>query len=145
MKYLCLIYLPEALLERLSPAELDALRGAGRAPDRTRTHGAGCLGGELLGPAGSALTLRRRAGGLSLTDGPAVETPEPLCGFVLIEARDLDEAIALAAANPAARMGSIEVRPVNELAPCTLVRVPETAGEGVLAMDTCRFSRSPLD
>jgi len=144
MKYLCLIYLPEALLERLSPAELDALRGNGAAGP-ARAHGAAYLAGELLGPAGSALTLRRRAGGLSLRDGPAVETPDPLCGFVLIDARDLDEAIAFAAANPAARIGGIEVRPVNELAPCALVREPSTPGEALFATDACRFSPSPFD
>ena len=59
--------------------------------------------------------MRVRNGRLSLTDGPFAETKEQLAGFYLIEARDLNEAIQVAAKIPPARVGSIEVRPVREL------------------------------
>jgi hypothetical protein len=62
----------------------------------------------------SATTLRKRNGQLSMTDGPFAETKEHLGGFTLLRARDLNEAIQLASRLPAARIGSVEVRPVLE-------------------------------
>ena len=61
--------------------------------------------------------MRVRNGKMSVTDGPFTETKEQLAGFYLIDARDLNEAIQLAAKIPPAREGSIEVRPVRELQP----------------------------
>ena len=63
----------------------------------------------------SATTVRVRNGKLAVTDGPFAETKEQLAGFYLIEARDLNEAIQIAAKIPSARTGSIEVRPVRAL------------------------------
>jgi hypothetical protein len=73
-------------------------------------------GGEALEPVTTATTVRVRDGETVLTDGPFAETKEALGGFYLIEAADLDEAIALAAQCPGARYGSIEVRPVVDYA-----------------------------
>jgi hypothetical protein len=73
-------------------------------------------GGEALEPVTTATTVRVRDGATVLTDGPFAETKEALGGFYLIEASDLDEAIALAAQCPGARYGSIEVRPVVDFA-----------------------------
>jgi hypothetical protein len=70
------------------------------------------LGGEALHPVAMATTVRVRDGETLTTDGPFAETKEALGGFYLIEAKDLDEALALGAACPGARYGSIEVRPV---------------------------------
>jgi hypothetical protein len=64
----------------------------------------------------TATTVRVRNGRLSVTDGPFAETKEQLAGFYLIDARDLNEAIQVAAKIPPARVGSIEVRPVRALA-----------------------------
>jgi hypothetical protein len=61
--------------------------------------------------------VRVRDGKLSITDGPFAETKEQLAGFYLIDAKDLDEAVQVAAKIPPARVGSIEVRPVRELNP----------------------------
>ena len=63
----------------------------------------------------TATTVRMRNGKLSITDGPFAETKEQLAGFYLIEAKDLNEAIQVAGGIPAARVGSVEVRPVREL------------------------------
>ena len=75
------------------------------------------LGGEALEPVHTATTVRVRNGKMSVTDGPFAETKEQLAGFYFIDARDLDEAIQIAAKIPPARVGSIEVRPVRELQP----------------------------
>jgi hypothetical protein len=72
------------------------------------------LGGEALQPNPTATTLRLENGQTVTTDGPFAETKEGLGGFYLIEAKDLDEALALAAQCPGIRAGSIEVRPIWE-------------------------------
>ena len=70
--------------------------------------------GEALQPTSTATTVRVKNGETVTTDGPFAETKEQLGGLYLIEARDLDEAIGIAARIPSARMGTIEVRPVSE-------------------------------
>ena len=75
------------------------------------------LAAEPLHPVETAATVRVRNGQVSITDGPFAETKEHLAGFYLVEARDLNEAIQMAAKIPPAREGSIEVRPVRELRP----------------------------
>jgi len=75
----------------------------------------GTFGGAQLEPPSTATTVRVENGDTLTTDGPFAETKEALGGFYLIEARDLDEAIETAAKIPAAREGSIEVRPIWEL------------------------------
>ena len=72
------------------------------------------VGGEALQPVTTATTVRVRDGETLTTDGPFAETKEALGGFYLIDARDLDEALALAAQCPGARYGSIEVRPIYD-------------------------------
>jgi hypothetical protein len=73
------------------------------------------LAAEALQRVDTATTVRVRDGRVSLTDGPFAETKEQLAGFYLIDAKDLDEAVQVAAKIPPARVGSIEVRPVREL------------------------------
>ena len=68
-------------------------------------------------PVETATTVRIRNGAMTVTDGPFAETKEQLAGFYLIDARDLNDAIQIAAKIPPAREGSIEVRPVRELQP----------------------------
>jgi hypothetical protein len=72
------------------------------------------LAGEALQPVSTATTVRVRNGRTATTDGPFAETKEQLGGFYLIEARDLNDAIQVAARIPSARMGSVEVRPIME-------------------------------
>src|SRR3972149_4262435 len=74
-----------------------------------------CLASEALQPVQTATTVRVRNGKVSVTDGPFAETKEQLAGFYMIEARDLNEAIQLAAKIPPARVGSIEVRPIRPI------------------------------
>jgi hypothetical protein len=117
MRYLCLIYDDETRLAARSQTEADAFMDEYVAfTEAIRTSGH-YLGGEALDAVQTATTVRVRHGKVSTTDGPFAETKDQLGGFYLIEARDLNEAIQLAARIPSARQGSVEVRPVREFAP----------------------------
>jgi hypothetical protein len=72
-------------------------------------------GGNALQPTSTATTVRVREGKRLTTDGPYVETKEQLGGYYLVEARDLDEAIAIAGKIPGARVGGVEVRPIQPI------------------------------
>jgi hypothetical protein len=110
MKYLCLVYMEEQKLRAVPDRECvacgDGLRRGGQL-----------IAAEALQSIATATTVRVRNGRVSVTDGPFAETKEQLAGFYLIEARDLNDAIQVAAKIPPAREGSVEVRPVRELAP----------------------------
>ena len=112
MRYLCLIYDEEQKLAAMPKSESDAFMGEYFAFTEGIRKSGHYIGGEALQPVGSATTVRVRNGKLSTTDGPFAETKEQLGGFYFIEAKDLDEAIGVAARLPAARTGSVEVRPI---------------------------------
>jgi hypothetical protein len=114
MKYLCLIYADESVLQNLSKADADAMIAEYMAFTDRIKKGGNFVGGNRLQPVGTATTVRMRGGRLSTTDGPFVETKEQLGGYYLVEARDLNDAIQIAASIPGARIGSIEVRPIAE-------------------------------
>ena len=113
MKYLCLAYEEEKKLNALSKSEWSALRGETLAcVEELRKNG--CLiAAEPLQSVRTAKTVRVRDGKVSQTDGPFAETKETLGGFFLINARNLIEALEVAAKWPSARLGSIEVRPIE--------------------------------
>jgi hypothetical protein len=115
MRYLCLVYLDDEKLGALPKAEHDALVTQSIAYDEELGASGHLVSADALEDAAASTTLRVRGGRLSVTDGPFVETKEQLGGFVLIEARDLNEAMQLAAKIPPARYGSIVVRPVRHL------------------------------
>jgi len=117
MKYMCLIYDEEQEFAAMGKSEIDAIMKEYRAfSDGIRQSGH-YIGGHQLAPVRSASTVRVRNGKMSATDGPFAETKEQLAGFYLIDARDLNDAIQVAAKIPPARKGSVEVRPVRELNP----------------------------
>jgi hypothetical protein len=112
MKYLCLVYSDENTLHSLPDSPHDSECNA----YAEKVQGSGrMLAAEALQPVSSATTIRVRSGKLSITDGPFAETKEQLAGFYLVEAHDLNEAMQIAAGIPAARVGSVEVRPVRQL------------------------------
>jgi hypothetical protein len=114
MKYACLVYIDGSIMGALSPEEDVKLTDATVEADwDLRQRGHLILAQPLQAPE-TAVTIRVRSGKLSKTDGPFAETKEFLGGFYLIEARDMNEAIRLAAEDPMASMGSIEVRPFLE-------------------------------
>ncbi|MCY1392873.1 YCII-related domain protein [compost metagenome] len=114
MKYLCLVYCDEGLLhsDPDSPADAECLAYAETVQGSGRM-----LAAEALASIQTATTVRMRNGHMSITDGPFAETKEQLAGFYLIDARDLNEALQIAGKIPAARVGSVEVRPVRQLNP----------------------------
>jgi len=99
----------------MSKSELDALIGESLAYDEVLRKSGHYLVSEALQPVETATTVRIRNGKASITDGPFAETKEQLGGFILIKARDLNEAIQVASKIPPARLGSVEVRPILEL------------------------------
>jgi hypothetical protein len=107
MKYLLLIYENEKRFENgYDPKELAEYGALGKE------FASKILGGHALKPTKSATTVRVRDGKRLTTDGPFMETKEQLGGYYLVDAVDLDDAIAIAGKIPAARYGSIEVRPI---------------------------------
>jgi hypothetical protein len=115
MKYILLIYSSDQAWAALTPAELQSVMGRyGEFTQSVRASGH-MLGGDKLEPASTATTVRVRDGKTLTTDGPFAETKEQLGGFYMIEAKDLDEAIGIAARIPGACYGSVEVRPVSEM------------------------------
>ena len=116
MKYLCLIYDDETVWESMPQAESEALMGEYFGFTEGIRASGQYIAGEALQPVATATTVRIRNGKLSTTDGPFAETKEQLGGFYLIEARDLNEAIQVAAKIPSVRIGSIEIRPVVDFA-----------------------------
>jgi hypothetical protein len=109
MKYLCLVYLSA---EKWSAAPDSSCAAYG---NRLKDSGH-FITGAPLHPVHTATTVRVRNGQATVTDGPFAETKEALAGFYMIDARDLNEAIQIASKIPPAQHGSIEVRPVRELA-----------------------------
>jgi hypothetical protein len=110
MKYLCLVYMENDKLHAVPDSECLACGNAFRDSGLL-------VAAEALQPVETATTVRVRNGKTTITDGPFAETKEQLAGFYLVEARDLNEALQIAAKIPPARAGSVEVRPVRELAP----------------------------
>lgn len=117
MKYLCLIYFEEKILYDLPESKIDALADACHACEAELARSGRFIAAEALEFVHTATTVRVRRGKISVTDGPFAETTEQLGGFFLIDARDLNDAIRIAAKLPHAPMGSIEVRPIRELNP----------------------------
>ena len=114
MKYALLIYDNEAAWEGRSKEEGDKLMGDYNAFTESITKSGHILGGEALLPVSTATTVTVRSDETLTTDGPFAETKEQLGGFYLVEAKDLDEAVEIAARIPSSTYGSIEVRPVME-------------------------------
>ena len=112
MQYLLLIYDEEQIWGKMSQAEQGKMYAEygqfGAEIKQSGNH----VAGHQLQPIATATTVRLRDGKRLLTDGPFAETKEQLGGFYLVNAKDLDEAIAIAARIPSARTGSIEVRPL---------------------------------
>ena len=115
MKYLCLIYNDEKKTNALPTGQMQAvLDECEPYTAGLRDHGQ-LIAAERLRPTNTATTIKVVGGKVSITDGPFAETKEQLGGFLLIDARDLDEALSIAAKMPPARLGgSVEVRPVWE-------------------------------
>ena len=113
MQYYCLIYLDEATFAVMDQSERNGYVNAALDNDEALRQSGHYVDSDALKPPQAATSVRVRNGRMSVTDGPFAETKEHLSGFIKIEARDLNEAIQIAASIPMARVGTIEVRPVE--------------------------------
>jgi len=112
IKYILLIYDNEKKFKTMPKADIDGMMAEYRAFGESITKSGNKIAGHQLHDTDKATSLRFRDGKLQTIDGPFAETKEQLCGFYLIEAKDLNEAIAIGARIPSVKYGTIEVRPV---------------------------------
>jgi hypothetical protein len=120
MQYLLMIYRSEAELGKMDAAARKAMTAEYGTFTQSIIQSGHFKAGDGLQPTTTATTVRVRDGKVLTTDGPFAETREQLGGYYLIEAKDLDEAIGIAARIPSARQGTIEVRPLVQTgAPAT--------------------------
>lgn len=116
MLYICLVHFDDKeVFSRLSEAEKRKLDIASTGYDRELERSGNLIRAQALQAPESAVLVRVRDGKISATDGPFLETKEQLGGFILIEARDLNDAIRIAAGIPLAKHGTIEVRPIYDV------------------------------
>jgi hypothetical protein len=115
MRFLCAVYVEPKTMEKLTPAEGATLDRDSIAYDEALRRSGHYIASDALQLATTARTLRVRNGKLSIMDGPFAETKEQLGGFILVEARDMEEAVELASKIPMAKHGTIEVRPIMEI------------------------------
>jgi hypothetical protein len=117
MKYLCLAFEEEGQFNAMSRGEWSLLREETLSyVEELRKKGT-LVAAQALRSARTASIVRVRSGNVSVTDGPFAETKEQLGGFFLVNAKDSNEAIQIASKWPSARIGSIEVRPIEEELP----------------------------
>ena len=112
MQYLLMIYRNEAEIGKMGPAERKQVTADYGAFTQSIVQSGHFKAGDGLQPTTTATTVRVRDGKMLTTDGPFAETREQLVGYYLVEAKDIDTALSIAARIPGARKGSIEVRPV---------------------------------
>ena len=112
MQYLMLIYEKESEWNAITEAEKQGIYKRYMDLRGDLQKNGKYIGGNQLQPVGTATTVRVRNGKKAVTDGPFAETKEQLGGYFLVEAKDLDEAMAIAERIPAAEIGAVEVRPV---------------------------------
>ena len=115
MKYVCLVYLDETDFAAMSGEQRGLLVNEALDSNAALRSSGNFVYANALEPPAAAVSVRVRGGRLSATDGPFAETKEHLSGFIIIEARDLNDAIRIAGTIPMARIGTMEVRPVREL------------------------------
>ena len=115
MKFLCLIYLNEKEMDAMPAGDMNALNAKHLAFNDGLRKSGHFIEAEALEPSTMTACIRVRHGKPSLTDGPFAETKELVAGFYLIEARDMNEALQIAAKIPVARFGGVEVRPILRL------------------------------
>jgi hypothetical protein len=113
MQYLLMIYSNEAEYGKIDAATGKKMTEEYSAFTQSIIQSGNFKAGDALQPATTATTVRVRDGKTLTTDGPFAETREQLGGYYLVEAKDLDAAVAIAARIPGARTGSIEVRPIR--------------------------------
>ncbi len=114
MKYVCMGFYDEKKFAAIPAEEAQRMMEECFAYDDELRRGGHFIGGEALDSYRNAVTLRMKNGEVEVTDGPYAETKESLGGILLLEARDLNHAIALMSKHPGVKMGPFEIRPADE-------------------------------
>ncbi len=112
MRYMCLVHMEIGKFQSAPQAVRDDIDRRSLAYDEELKRLGHYVASEAIDAPDTAILVRVREGKMSTTDGPYIETKEAMAGFILIEARDMNEAVRLAAGIPLAELGTIEVRPV---------------------------------
>ena len=115
MKFICLGYIEPNKFETMPEAQWNALADECFTYDDTLRKGGNFAGGEALQGPETAKTLRWINGKATLTDGPYAQTKEQLGGILILEARNLEEAIQLMSKHPGVKVGPFEIRPAADL------------------------------
>jgi len=116
MKYVCRGYIDDKMWETTSESDRNGFMDACFAYDDELQKNGHLVGGEALQSASNAIMVRSKDGKVSITDGPFAETKEQIGGIMILEARDLNDAIQLMSNHPSVRMGgSWEIRPAVDL------------------------------
>lgn len=115
MKYVCLVYGEEQDLHNLTAEGSAKLDASSIAYDRSLEAKGHLIVAEALQSVKTSRSVRRRKGTTLITDGPFAETKEQLLGFIMIEAKNLDEALEIAAGIPLAEIGTVEVRAIYDI------------------------------
>jgi hypothetical protein len=114
MRYMCLVHMETEKFENAPLAERQDIDRRSLAYDEELKRQGHYVASEAIDAPATAILVLVREGKMSTTDGPYMETKEAMAGFILIEARDMNEAVRLAAGIPLAELGTIEVRPIFE-------------------------------
>jgi hypothetical protein len=114
MRFICLGYADPSVFSSMSKEETEKAMEECFTYDDELRRGGHFVGGEALQETTSAVTIRHGAKGVEVTDGPYAETKEYLGGILILEARDLNHAIALMSKHPGVRFGPFEIRPADE-------------------------------
>ena len=115
MRYICLVHFEPSLMINMPPAGQQDIDRRSMAYDKKLESEGHYVISQAIQDGNSAVLVRVRDGQMSTTDGPYMETKEQMAGFILIEARDMNEAIRIAGGIPLAELGTIEVRPIFEV------------------------------
>ena len=115
MRYICLVHFEPSILDNMPAPERQDFDRRSMAYDRELEAKGNYVIAQAIQGGDSAVLVRQREGRMSTTDGPYMETKEQMAGFILIEARDMNEAVRLAGGIPLAEIGTIEVRPIYEI------------------------------
>ena len=129
MKYLCFGYLDVKNWGTKSQSEQNAMIDACFTYDEVLRKNGHWVGGEGIQGPDSATTLQYRNGKVTVTDGPFAESKELLGGLLILEARDLNQAIQLISNHPGVKMGTWEIRPVQDITP--MIHESERRRKGV--------------
>jgi hypothetical protein len=114
MKFVCMGCLDESKFATIPQEEAQRMMEECFAYDDVLRRGGHFIGGEALGPAARAVTLRMHNGKVKATDGPFAETKETIGGILFLEARDMDHAVELMSKHPGVKIGPFEIRPADE-------------------------------